>query len=69
MSRKFRVGDKVKSTVGGPPLLVERLKGEIVTCGWWDKPNWRTHDFPTTALEPFDPVAEMAERIKEIGLP
>jgi uncharacterized protein YodC (DUF2158 family) len=59
-------GDQVRLKSGGPVMTVEKVRGDTVTCVWFDDGK-KLHDakFLAAMLEGPDEVGEMLKRVKE----
>jgi uncharacterized protein YodC (DUF2158 family) len=44
----MNIGDKVKTTYGGPDLTVEQIAGDWITCVWFN--DHKGHERSTFAL-------------------
>ena len=66
----FSPGDQVKLKSGGPTMTVEKVRGDTVTCVWFD--GKKAHDrkflaatLEIATLEGADEVGDMLQHLKE----
>jgi uncharacterized protein YodC (DUF2158 family) len=52
MTERFRVGDRVRPTAGGPIMRVREIRGRVVVCSWYEpREGWREKTFAEAALK------------------
>jgi uncharacterized protein YodC (DUF2158 family) len=63
----FSPGDNVKLKAGGPIMTVEKVRGDMVTCVWFDAKKVRSRKFLAAMLVGPDEVGDLLAAIKKPG--
>jgi uncharacterized protein YodC (DUF2158 family) len=62
----FVAGMLVRLKSGGPPMTIQAVDGDSVTCVWFDRAGApREQIFLTVMIEGLDEVGDILKRIKE----
>lgn len=48
---EFKLGDVVVLKSGGPPMTIDGIGGDIVSCVWYDGSGVRREDFGPNSLK------------------
>lgn len=62
----FSVGDTVMLKSGGPMMTVEKVRGDTVTCVWFDGKKAHDRKFLMSMLEPEDSIHASDEEIASV---
>lgn len=64
-TKPFSVGDRVRLKSDGPIMTVEKVRGDTVTCVWFDGKKAQDRKFPAATLEGPDEMGDLLDRLKE----
>jgi uncharacterized protein YodC (DUF2158 family) len=59
--KPFSAGDIVKLKSGGPIMTVEKVRGDTVTCVWFDGKRAHDRKFLAAMLEPDGSIARLSD--------
>jgi len=57
MANAFAVNEVVELNSGGPPMTVEKIEGDRVTCVWFEGKKVHSHIFAAGTLKKHEPLS------------